>query len=153
MKLPPELVEALRLGAPGDTVAWLATASRDGTPNLAPQPFTDVLDDEFVLVPDLFLQKTKVNLNENLVGALSVAHPAVLSGWCVEGPCNVFQWGHPASYRFQGLRAGEVLERWGDWDRLEAVDALPEELRPTVFAQRGVVVLRAQRLRRVEVGT
>ena len=151
MKLPKELVEALRIGAPGNTLAYLVTASLEGKPNLLPQAFTDVLDDEFVLMPDLFAQKTKVNLNENLVGALSVAYPSGI-GWVIEGPCNVFQWGHPPGYRFQGLRAGEVLERWGEWDRLESIDDLPEEVRPTVFAQRGVLVIRAERVRNVEVG-
>jgi hypothetical protein len=150
MKLPKELVDALRIGAPGTAVAWLATASREGKPNLLPQPFTDVLDDEFVLMPDLFAQKTKVNLNENQVGALSVALPAGLD-WVVEGPCNVFQWGHPPAYRFQGLRAGDVLGRWGEWDRLEPIDGLPEDARPAVFAQRGVLVIRAERVRRQEV--
>jgi hypothetical protein len=149
MKLPKELVDLLRIGAPGDVAAYLATASRDGKPNLLPQAFTDVLDDEFVLMPDLFAQKTKVNLNENLVGALSVAHPSGI-GWVIEGPCNVFQWGHPPGYRFQGLRAGDVLERWGEWDRLESIDDLPEEVRPTVFAQRGVLVIRAERVRTTE---
>lgn len=150
MKLPKELVEALRAGAPGGAVVWLATAGLNGKPNLLPVPYTDVLDDEFVLMPDLFAQKTKVNLNENPVGALSVAYPAGLD-WVIQGPCNVFQWGHPPNWRFEGLRAGDVLERWGNWDEVEPLESAPEEARPAVVAQRGVLVIRARRVTRQEV--
>jgi len=70
----------------------------DGKPNIAVRQFTDVLDDEYVLMPDLFAQKTKINLNENLVGALTVAWPSEFNGWTVQGPCNIFPWGHPPNY-------------------------------------------------------
>lgn len=143
MKIPDELTRVLRVAAADDAVAYLATASRDGRPNLHVQPFTDVLDDEFVLMPDLFAQKTKVNLNENLVGALSIASPRGASEWVVEGPCNIFQWGHPDAYCWEGLRAGDVLARWGSWVELESLAELPTDARPSVVAQRGVIALHA----------
>jgi uncharacterized protein len=149
MKLPRELIDALKIKKIGDTVAYLATSGLDGKPNLAVQQFTDVLDDEFVLMPDLFAQKTKVNLNENLVGTLTIAWPSELSGWVVEGPCNIFQWGHPPNYSFQGLKAGPILSGWGEWDQKESPDTLPEDIRPTVFAQRGVIVLKAEKVSRI----
>ena len=149
MKLPPELIDALKIKDPGDTVVYLATSGLDGKPNLAVQQFTDVLEDEFVLMPDLFAQKTRINLNENLVGALTIAWPPELSGWVVAGPCNIFQWGHPPNYAFQGLKAGPILSGWGEWDQRESPETLPAEVRPTVFAQRGVIVLKAQTVSRI----
>ncbi len=149
MKLPSELIDALKVKKPCDTIAYLATSGLDGKPNLAVQQFTDVLDDEFVLMPDLFAQKTKINLNENLVGALTIAWPSELSGWSIEGPCNIFQWGHPENYSFQGLKAGPILSGWGEWDQKESLDTLPEDMRPTVFAQRGVIVLKAGKVSRI----
>ena len=146
MKLPRELVDALKVKEAGDTVVYLATSGLDGKPNLAVQQFTDVLDDEFVLMPDLFAQKTKVNLNENLLGSLTIALPSELSGWIVEGPCNIFQWGHPPNYDFHGLKAGPILSGWGEWDQRESPEILPEDARPTVFAQRGVIVLKAEKV-------
>lgn len=102
MSLPEELREALRIKEPDDTVAYFTTASLDGTPNVSVQQFTDV-EGDYVLLPDLFAQKTKVNLNENQRAALTIASPASLAGWVIEGPANVIQWGHPASYRFHEL--------------------------------------------------
>jgi hypothetical protein len=150
MKIPEPLAEALRIKSPDDTQVYLTTAGRDGKPNVSVQQFTDVLRDEYVLLPDLFAQKTKVNLNENLVGAISIAHPERLRGWVLEGPCNVFQWGHPPNYAFAGLKAGEILGGWGDWEAREPMDELPEGERPAVLAQRGVIVLKVEGVRRPE---
>jgi len=150
MKIPEPLIEALRIKSPGDAKVYLATAGRDGRPNVSPQQFTDVLRDEYVLLPDLFAQKTKVNLNENLVGAITIAHPESLRGWVLAGPCNVFQWGHPPNYAFAGVKAGEILGGWGDWEARESIDALPEGERPTVVAQRGVIVLKVESVRSPE---
>ena len=150
MKLPAEMAEALRIGPVHDTVVFLTTATLEGRPNIAVQQFTDVHGDEFILMPDLFALKTRVNLNENQTGVITVASPADLRHWVIEGPCNVIQWGHPDGYRFQGLRAGEVLERWGDWSAIEPMDDLPDEERPAVIAQRGVIILKAERVRRIE---
>jgi hypothetical protein len=151
MKIPKALAEALRIKSADDTKVYLTTAARDGKPNVSVQQFTDVLRDEFVLLPDLFAQKTKVNLNENLVGAITIAHPESLRGWVLEGPCNIFQWGHPPNYPFAGLRAGEILEGWGDWEAREPFDQLPEDERPAVIAQRGVIVLKVENVRSPEV--
>lgn len=148
MKLPPELVEALRIKGPLDTIAYLTTSDLSGRTNVLVQHYTDVHDDEFILFPDLFAQKTKVNLNENLRGVVSVSHPDAASAWIVEGPCNVFQWGHPPNYRFEGLRAQDVLDNWGDWDSREPFDQVPDDIRPEVVAQRGVIVVHAERVYR-----
>jgi hypothetical protein len=126
----------------------LSTSRLDGTTNVMPSPFTDVIGDELVLLPDLFAQKTKVNLNENRAAALSFATPAGALPWVLEGIADVIQWGHPRSFSLFGLHAGEVLESWGDWDEtIEPVlDAAEPAARPTVFAQRGVIVFKPERI-------
>jgi len=144
--IPPELVEVLRIKSPLDTVAYLTTSDLSGRTNVTPQHFTDVLDGQFVLFPDLFAQKTKVNLNENLWGVVSIGWPDEARGWRIEGPTNVFQWGHPPNYRFQGLKAADILGGWGDWEAKESFDGVPDEVRPQVVAQRGVIVVKAEKV-------
>jgi predicted pyridoxine 5'-phosphate oxidase superfamily flavin-nucleotide-binding protein len=151
MKLPRDLVERITGGAPGTTVAYLATALGDGRPNLLPVPFTDVVGDELVLLPDLFAQKTKVNLNENSAAALSFASEGDQPGWVLEGHADIVQWGHPRAFKAFGLSAASVLERWGDWDEgvEPVIDAEEPAARPTVFAQRGVIVFKPERISEV----
>lgn len=148
MRLPSELVARLKGGAPGTLVAYLTSSSRDGRPNIFAVPFTDVLHEELVLLPDLFAQKTKVNLNENRSVSLSFADEGGSIGWVLEGQADIIQWGHPRAFRLFGLPAGEVLDRWGDWDEgIEPVlDALEPATRPSVFAQRGVIVFKTDRV-------
>ena len=153
MRLPDALATRLGAVAPGTFVAYLATASADGRCNVIASPFTDVIDDELVLLPDLFAQKTKVNLNENRAASMSFASDEGPVRWVLEGRADVIQWGHPRRFRLFGLPAGEVLDRWGDWDEaIEPVLKAPEpSSRPTVFAQRGVIVFKPERV--VEVGS
>lgn len=148
MKLPEELAARLKGGAQGTLAAYLTTSSRDGRANVLALPFTDVIDGELILMPDLFAQKTKVNLNENRTASLSFADERGSLGWVLEGQADIIQWGHPRSFRLFGLPAGEVLDRWGDWDDgVEPVlDALEPATRPTVFAQRGVIVFKPERV-------
>jgi len=148
MRLPEELAARLKGGAVGTFTAYLTSSSRDGRTNTFPSPFTDVVDGEIVLLPDLFAQKTKVNLNENRSASLSFADEDGSAGWILEGQADVIQWGHPRSFRLFGLQAGEVLDRWGDWDEgVEPVlDAAELAARPSVFAQRGVIVFKPERV-------
>jgi predicted pyridoxine 5'-phosphate oxidase superfamily flavin-nucleotide-binding protein len=147
MRIPEKLVTRLRGGAVGTLTAYLTSSSRDGRTNTLASPFTDVVDGELVLMPDLFAQKTKVNLNENRFASLSFADEDGSVGWILEGRADVIQWGHPRSFRLFGLQAGEVLDRWGDWDEgVEPVlDAPDPDARPSVFAQRGVIVFKPER--------
>jgi hypothetical protein len=148
MKVPAELARRLAGSSTNPVVALLSTSRVDGSSNVIPIPFTDIVDDELVLMPDLFAQKTKVNLNENRAAALSFATPEGALPWVLEGVADIIQWGHPRNFSLFGLRAGEVLERWGDWDEtIEPVlDTAEPSARPTVFAQRGVIVFKPERI-------
>ena len=46
-------------------LAWVATASRDGEPNVTPKGSLKLLDDQHVVFADLFSLKTRKNLEEN----------------------------------------------------------------------------------------
>jgi len=153
MRLPEELVARLKGGAVGAFTAYLTSSSLDGRANTLASPFTDVVDGELILMPDLFAQKTKVNLNENRAASLSFAGEDGSTGWVLEGQADIIQWGHPRAFRLFGLHAGEVLDRWGDWDEgVEPVLDAPEPAaRPSVFAQRGVIVFKPERV--VEVAS
>ncbi len=142
MKLPKEIIDVLKIKESDDLTVYLTTSNVDGKCNVMPSMFTDVYDDEFILMPDLFAVKTKINLNENRVGVVTIAHPVDGRTWVLRGPCGHIEWGVPDNYSFQGVKAGVVLKRWGDWEEKEAFTALPEEVKPSIVAQRGVIVLK-----------
>lgn len=142
MKLSKEIVDTIKTGNPDDVSVYLTTSDIDGKCNILPSLFIDIHDDEFVLIPDLFAVKTKINLNENRVGVISVTRNSDGRGWALRGPCGHVEWGLPDNYIFQGMKAGEILKKWGDWSQKDSFIAIPEELRPTVLAQRGVIVLK-----------
>jgi len=152
MRVPTALARQLAGASSKTLIALLVTAGSDGRSNIMPSPFTDIIDDELVLLPDLFAQKTKVNLNENRSAALSFATADGALPWVLEGTADIVQWGHPRNFSLFGLRAGEVLERWGDWDEtIEPVLDAPEPAsRPSVFAQRGVIVFKPERIMEVQ---
>jgi hypothetical protein len=152
MKLPQELINYLKAGSEIPGAVYLTTASLAGQPNIAAVPFSDVVNGELVLLPDLFFQKTKINLNENHKAVLSFAAFQAGFNYVLEGTADIIQWGHPASFRLFGLKAKETLDRWGDWDgNIEPVIESPQiEARPLVYAQRGVVVFKPASIRREE---
>lgn len=87
-------------------LAYVATCSKDGIPNVAPKGSIAVLDDEHLVFADLYSKKTKRNLEENPHVAVAVVNPAAYEG-----------------YQFKGMarkiEAGEPLER-----ALEIVDSI-----------------------------
>jgi predicted pyridoxine 5'-phosphate oxidase superfamily flavin-nucleotide-binding protein len=67
VKLTDQIKESLT----GTKTAFLATASKDGTPNVVPIGAFKLLDDETLLISDQFFQKTLKNMKENQKVALS----------------------------------------------------------------------------------
>ena len=57
VKIPSELQDFLK-GKQG----WVATSSKDGTPNVSIKGSLRLLDDEHLLFSDLFSMKTRKNL-------------------------------------------------------------------------------------------
>ena len=74
---------------------WLATATKDGTPNAVVIGSFKLLDDETMLISDQFFLKTAKNLEEN---------PKVAVSW----------WGDKGGYQIKGTatveKSGKVFE-------------------------------------------
>ena len=61
IKVTEEIKESLK----AIKVAYLSTASKDGTPNVVPIGAVKFLDDETLLISDQYFNKTLKNLQEN----------------------------------------------------------------------------------------
>jgi hypothetical protein len=153
MKLPGDLVNLLKAGESAVAVVYLATASKEGNPNILAVPFSDIVNDELILLPDLFAQKTKVNINENNHASLSFFSENRNVTYVLEGTVDIIQWGHPGNFKLFGLKASDVLSRWGDWDEFiePVIEAKNEFVRPAVFAQRGVIVFKPAEIKEAVV--
>jgi uncharacterized protein len=67
VKLTAEIRDALT----GTKLVYLATASKNGTPNAVPVGAFKLLDDETLLISDQYFNKTLANLQENPQAAVS----------------------------------------------------------------------------------
>lgn len=142
--LTEEMKSVLRVVGKGGAVVYLATASADGVPNIVAERFVTYYRDEYILIADMFAQKTKVNLCENEVGAISVAHPVKGHTWVFRGPCTIITIGAPEDQRWHGIVTGEVLAEWGDWATKEPPDEVPPDIAPPKLAQRGLIALKVE---------
>ena len=77
----PEKVASFMTGK----VGWVATASRDGMPNVSIKGSLRVLDDEHLIFADLFSLKTRKNLEENPKVAVMVADIPTREGYILKG--------------------------------------------------------------------
>lgn len=142
MKLSQAMKDALRIVGKGGAVVHLTTSSSDGNTNTVGERFVTVFKDEFILIADMFAQKTRVNLNENHIGVITLAHPVNGRTWSFKGPATILQEGLPDGYEFEGLKASEVLNEWGNWAEKEPPSEVPPDIRPPVLVQRGVITLK-----------
>lgn len=70
-------------------LAWVATASRDGEPNVTPKGTLKLLDEHHVVFADLFSLKTRKNLEENKKVAVTVADAATGKGYQIKGTAEL----------------------------------------------------------------
>lgn len=70
-------------------LAWVATASREGVPNVTPKGSLKLLDEQHVLFADLFSLKTRKNLLENNQVAVTVVDQATGKGYQIKGTAEV----------------------------------------------------------------
>lgn len=143
-KLTGEMKDALKVVGKGGVVVHLTTSSINGKPNIAAMRFLTHYMDEYILIPDMFFQKTKVNLNENEVGCISVAHPSKDKTWVFRGPCTMITHAAHPSSKWYDLKAGDVLEEWGEWASKEPPDEVPPDIAPPKLGQRGVMALKVE---------
>jgi len=140
--LTPEMKKAVRVVGKGGSLVHLTTCSADGIPNIVAERFVACYKDEYIIIADMFAQKTKVNLNENEVGCISICNPVRNNTWVFRGPCTVISFASPANYKWHGIKAGELLDEWGDWAAKEPPDEVPPDIAPPKLAQRGLICLK-----------
>jgi hypothetical protein len=112
VKLTDEIKESLT----GTKIVFLATASKDGTPNVVPIGAFKLLDDETILISDQFFNKTLKNMKENPKIAISY-------------------WGEKGGFQIKGLVTlhtnDEVFKQDVAWMK---------ELRPNLAPKSAVVM-------------
>jgi predicted pyridoxine 5'-phosphate oxidase superfamily flavin-nucleotide-binding protein len=85
VKIPAELQEFLK-GKAG----WIATAAKDGTPNVSIKGSLRLLDDEHLVFADIFSLKTRKNLLENPKVAVMVHEEGSRRGYMFKGAVELF---------------------------------------------------------------
>ncbi len=85
----PEVVKNFLPGK----LAWVATSSGDGLPNVTPKGTLKLLDDQHVVFADLFSLKTRKNLEENSRVAVTVVDTGTAKGYQLKGTAEVINSG------------------------------------------------------------
>ena len=70
-------------------MAWVATSTRWGEPNVTPKGTVRVMDDQHVIFADLFSLKTRQNLEQNPRVAVTVIDPATAKGYQIKGTAEL----------------------------------------------------------------
>ncbi len=113
VKIPEKLVEFV-----AGKLGWVATASRDGMPNVSIKGSLRVIDDEHLVFADLFSLKTRKNLEENPKVAVMVSDMATHEGYLFKGTVEL-------------LTEGPAYERM-----LEELKKLPRKMPNPKYAVR-----------------
>ena len=74
-------------------MGWVATATREGVPNVTPKGTVQVLDDQHIIFADLFSLKTRQNLEQNPQVAVTVVDPATAKGYQLKGKAELISSG------------------------------------------------------------
>lgn len=111
-----QLTDEIRMSLDGTRLAFLATASKDGRPNVVPIGAFKLLDDETLLISDQFFNKTLANMRENPQVAISY-------------------WGDKGGFQLKG-----TVTLHTDDDIFAQDVAWMKELRPTLVPKSAVVM-------------
>jgi len=122
-KLTPEIKESLA----GTKTIFLATASKDSTPNAVPIGAFKLLDDETILISDQFFSKTLANMKAN---------PKIALTW----------WGEKGGFQIKGTvtihTSGKIFE-----DDVAWVKSMKPNLNP-----KGAVVMKITEVFNIKPG-
>jgi predicted pyridoxine 5'-phosphate oxidase superfamily flavin-nucleotide-binding protein len=99
VKIPAEVQEFLK-GKQG----WVATAAKDGTPNVSIKGSLRLLDDEHLVFADIFSMKTRKNLLENPRVAIMVYDDAARKGIAFKGSVELVASGPLFDQTVEGIR-------------------------------------------------
>jgi predicted pyridoxine 5'-phosphate oxidase superfamily flavin-nucleotide-binding protein len=84
MPLTPEITSYI-----AGKLAWVATADKNGVPNLSPKGTLAVLDENTLVFADLFSNKSRKALEENPNVAVAVIDPKGPSGYQFKGKAEL----------------------------------------------------------------
>jgi len=96
VKMPPEVKEVLQKQKPTP----IATAAKDGTPNVVFIGFLKVLDEENIMIGDNFFNKTAKNLEENPRISILCYDAESKRSYQIKGTVKV----HKSGPRFEEMR-------------------------------------------------
>ncbi len=99
-------------------MGWIATVSAAGQPNVTPKGTMRVLDDSHLAFADLFSRKTRQNLKENPVVAVTMVDPATAKGYQLKGTAEL-------------LTAGDLFEQMS-----EQIRQMPRQMPPVEYVVR-----------------
>jgi len=99
VKIPSDVQEFLK-----GKLGWVATAARDGTPNVSIKGSLRLLDDEHLVFADLFSLKTRKNLEENPKVAVMVYDGETRRGYLFKGACELVPSGPLYDQTVEGIR-------------------------------------------------
>ena len=89
-----KLTEEMRNLIETQKVCFVATADRQGRPNVSPKGSIYVVDDETLAFADLYSQKTRENLRSNPHIAVAVADLKALRGYQFKGKAELLTEGN-----------------------------------------------------------
>jgi hypothetical protein len=87
------ITEEMREVVEGQRASYVATATKDGRPNVSPKGTLRVLDDQTLVFADLFSEKTRRNLQENPQIAVTVADEKRFVGYQFRGTAELIDKG------------------------------------------------------------
>src|SRR5208283_5615054 len=74
-------------------MGWVATATKEGVPNVTPKGSVRVMDDQHIVFADLFSLKTRQNLEQNPKVAVTVIDTATRVGYQLKGTAELLSSG------------------------------------------------------------
>ncbi|MCD4845672.1 MAG: pyridoxamine 5'-phosphate oxidase family protein [Methanosarcinales archaeon] len=88
MKLSNEMKQML-----DENIVYLATSTQEGKPNVVPIGLIHAISDEEVLIGDVLFNKTKKNLEENQLVAISFTDIRRLESYQLKGKAKIYKSG------------------------------------------------------------
>ena len=144
MRLCPSMKRALVVPKKGGCVVYLATSSLEGKPNMVPMRYVATFGDDKIVLADMFLLKTKVNLKENPHCTVAIAYPIKADKgrfWAFRGMGVIMEYDMDPSFSWYGVKAGDILKEWGRWEEKEPPSEVPPDIAYGASVQRGVLVI------------
>ncbi len=88
MKLSNEMKQML-----DENIVYLATSTQEGKPNVVPIGLIHAISDEEILIGDVLFNKTKKNLEENQLVAISFTDIRRLESYQLKGKAKIYKSG------------------------------------------------------------